>query len=65
MENSQAPWRQSFLMDQICFSYFVEGHPVTISTKLFWILTNSEEKYFKVIVNAISHTPWRPYFLKD
>ena len=43
-----------FLMDQICFDYFIQGNQVTISAKLFSILLiklDLEETLFKIFSN--------------
>ena len=38
-KTGHAPWWPCFLTDHIRFCYFCRCHPVTISTKLFWIRT--------------------------
>ena len=57
------PLAAMFLTDKIHLAIFIEGHQMTISTKLFQFRPPfSEEKIFKVFVIAISLTFWQPFF---
>ena len=50
-------WLQCFSTNQIHLSFFLEGHPMTISMNSFWILTTWSRRIL------ISHSPWWPCFL--
>ena len=52
-----------FLMDQICLSYF--GRSFSVHFFQITCILNSDlvpQKTYKVLVIAISHTHWWPYF---
>ena len=68
METGHAHWRTCFCRIKFVLASFVEGHLVTVSTKLFLILTTGfrgENLQKPTFVTTISHNHRRSCFMTD
>ena len=52
-------------MDQISFGYIVEGHQITITAKVFSILSTCFRSDVKRYIRETGHGSWRPCYFAD
>ena len=52
-------------MDQISFGFVVDGHQITISVKVFSILSTGFQSDVKRYIRETGHGSWRPYYFVD